>query len=465
MTSKIAIKKRLINFIGLCVLNISPTIFLHSQRTEQDFRRYFESRISNLAAYEGIFRVSLKIDQNLQTKTCNFSGYENDNFDLIAIYRKENDCLVFSIKNNRNLGYIIHDSKNRTIRFNSTGTINYPPQNALVLPRYINNYYFDRYNINNTNFQFFSFYFNYFEKYNFLEYNIARIINLECYSDDPVTSHFGTNVDVTAMAYKVYPSFDEKPNLNSTTLGTGVIVSPNGYVLTNYHVIKKEPELKWDEVRCTWSNVLGQRISDYLPASISYCKSNIFCTFGNQNVKLTPVYVHKSSDIALLKLDNINSTPNYAIIDTSQNSLGTEVYTLGFPLSEVYGNDVKYTNGYIASNQKKEMYGLNMGINPGNSGGGLFSKQNGQLLALTSSRLNEAAVGTSVESIAFAMRLNYFSRFVKNGERYYPDVFPDFASANFIDPKPKVFIKDRTYNPIVNTDRNISATVQIKAEN
>ena len=88
--------------------------------------------------------------------------------------------------------------------------------------------------------------------------------------------------------------------------------------------------------------------------------------------------------------------------------LGSSVFALGFPLSQIMGTDIKYTDGKISSRTgiagKISNYQISVPIQPGNSGGPLFDL-NGDIVGITSSGFNRELNIT--ENVNYAIKSSY----------------------------------------------------------
>lgn len=128
--------------------------------------------------------------------------------------------------------------------------------------------------------------------------------------------------------------------------GTGFAISDDGVIITSYHVIKD-----------------GKHINVQF-----------------QDGTLCPAKVIKKSpniDIAILKIDR--STPDYLVMDSQPElGVGDRVFTLGFPVEQLLGQEVKFTDGSISalSGIKGEatFLQITVPVHPGNSGGPLLSE-------------------------------------------------------------------------------------------
>lgn len=191
----------------------------------------------------------------------------------------------------------------------------------------------------------------------------------------------------TSKFIKMYPSGDVSA---STTIngikatGSGFVVSTNGVIATNAHVIKN-----------------ADRIEIHLNNE-----------FGTKTYSASILLKDESNDVALLKIDDdefkgFNSLP-YSILQTTD--IGEDVFTIGYPLNSLMGDNYKVTNGIISANSGLKddvrFIQITTPIQPGNSGGPLFNKD-GNVVGLTTSKLNEKAVGTSIENVNFSIKATY----------------------------------------------------------
>lgn len=156
--------------------------------------------------------------------------------------------------------------------------------------------------------------------------------------------------------------------------GSGVIISTDGYILTNYHVIEGA--------------------------------STITVTLRNGNsYPATLVGVDDNLDVALLKIEETNLSPA-TFGDSSSLKVGETAVAIGNPLGQLGGT---VTNGIISAldrditidGKTKKLLQTNAAINPGNSGGGLFNDK-GQLIGLVVAKSS----GEEIEGLGFAIPIN-----------------------------------------------------------
>ena len=150
--------------------------------------------------------------------------------------------------------------------------------------------------------------------------------------------------------------------------GSGCIISSDGYIVTNYHVI-----------------------ADGLDAYPVHLQDGR--VLQAQVVRYHPVY-----DLALLKVDTTGLEPFHMTFN-EVIAVGEEAYALGTPYDIDLGASV--TKGIISGKRKdanRTLIQTDVSISPGNSGGALINEQ-GTLLGI----VNEKVLGMGVEGIGFAI--------------------------------------------------------------
>lgn len=156
--------------------------------------------------------------------------------------------------------------------------------------------------------------------------------------------------------------------------GSGVILTENGYVVTNHHVIDGATSIK-----VTLKN--------------------------GDEYEATLVGSDANNDIAVVKID-ANDLTVAAIGDSDLLVVGETVVAIGNPLGSLGGT---VTSGIISATSRTitidnidmTLLQTNAAINPGNSGGGLFNS-NGELIGV----VNAKSSGEDVEGLGFAIPSN-----------------------------------------------------------
>lgn len=157
---------------------------------------------------------------------------------------------------------------------------------------------------------------------------------------------------------------------------TGFIVAPEGYVVTNYHVIREADSV------------------------------HLYNTNGD-TYRAKVVHVDPSVDIAMLYISDttfrkLKSTP-YTFKETD-TELGEEVFTLGFPRDEpVYGQGyLSSRTGYLGDTTA---YQISIPLNPGNSGGPLLDHR-GNIIGIVRGKQ------TGLDGASFAIKTDALLRYI-----------------------------------------------------
>ncbi|QCP48372.1 DegQ family serine endoprotease [Trinickia violacea] len=159
----------------------------------------------------------------------------------------------------------------------------------------------------------------------------------------------------------------------SASLGSGFIISPDGYILTNAHVVDG-------------ANVVTVKLTD------------------KREYKAKVVGADKDSDVAVLKID-AKDLPTVKIGDPRQSKVGQWVVAIGSP----YGFDNTVTSGIISAKSRSlpdENYTpfiqTDVPVNPGNSGGPLFNLQ-GEVIGINSMIYSQTG---GFQGLSFAIPIN-----------------------------------------------------------
>ena len=93
--------------------------------------------------------------------------------------------------------------------------------------------------------------------------------------------------------------------------------------------------------------------------------------------------------------------------------VGETVWALGYPLTNLMGEEIKFTDGKISSRTGFQgdisMYQISVPIQPGNSGGALFDNR-GNVVGITSAGLNRD-LGT--ENVNYAIKTSYLRTLIE----------------------------------------------------
>lgn len=161
-------------------------------------------------------------------------------------------------------------------------------------------------------------------------------------------------------------------------IGSGFIISDDGYIITNYHVVEGSTNVK---VLLSTGDEVGGKVVNY----------------------------DEEKDIAMVKLDDASKIPGVATLgDSDALYAGEEVIAIGTPLSTDYS--ATCTKGIISAVNRnvQTSTGITMNliqtdaaINPGNSGGPLINTK-GEVIGINNMKI----VDSEVEGIGFSIPIN-----------------------------------------------------------
>ena len=156
--------------------------------------------------------------------------------------------------------------------------------------------------------------------------------------------------------------------------GSGIILSEDGLILTNTHVIEN-------------------------------CDTASVTLFDNSSYDAALVGADSTSDIAVLRIEATGLTPA-SFGDSAELAIGDQVAAIGNPLGETFR--MTLTDGIISAIDRGISYNghsmtllqTNAAINEGNSGGALFNMY-GQVIGVTNMKMMSSY--SSIEGIGFAI--------------------------------------------------------------
>lgn len=191
--------------------------------------------------------------------------------------------------------------------------------------------------------------------------------------------------------------------------GSGFVLTQNGYIVTNYHVIEDA-----DSVTVKFKN------GDEFPAEI--------------------VGSEEENDVAVLKIDAQGLTP-VRLGSSDDLVVGEQVAAIGNPLGEM---TFSQTVGYVSALDKPltmsdgnviNVLQTDCAINSGNSGGPLFNMY-GQVIGITNAKYsNNGGSGASIEGICFAIPIDDVK-----------DIIKDLMEHGYVTGKPYVGVTLATVN-------------------
>jgi S1-C subfamily serine protease len=185
----------------------------------------------------------------------------------------------------------------------------------------------------------------------------------------------GAALDVKGILAKIEPSVVDiyASSRRESGEGTGIIISPDGYILTNAHVVSGASKVT--------VGVAGT--SKTLPATV--------------------IGADEANDVALIKVDNGSGLPAAELGRSADMKVGDDVVAIGNALG--LRGDPTVTRGIVSAlNRTVEnltgMIQTDAAINPGNSGGPLVNSA-GQVIGI-----NTAVAADGAQNIGFAIPID-----------------------------------------------------------
>ena len=169
------------------------------------------------------------------------------------------------------------------------------------------------------------------------------------------------------------------PSGTYQSFGSGFIISADGYVVSNYHVVENATEIE-------------------------------VVTTENQTMQAELVGYDQTNDIVLLKVE-AEDLPHVILGSSSVLDVGDQVAAIGNPLGELTST---MTIGYVSAKDRVvttdgstiNMIQTDAAINSGNSGGPLFNMKGEVVGIITAKYSGTSSGGTAIEGIGFAIPMD-----------------------------------------------------------
>ena len=185
----------------------------------------------------------------------------------------------------------------------------------------------------------------------------------------------GANPAVVAISTEILGRNAFGATVSRPASGSGFLVSPDGYIVTNEHVIEG-------------------------------ANSITVLMYDGRALPATVIGADAQSDIAVIKIEQ-NALPYLSFADSSTLRVGEQVAAIGNPLGELANS---LTVGHISALDRyittegitRNKIQTDAAVNRGNSGGPLLNMQ-GQVVGVVSAK----SVGVDVEGLGFAIPSSY----------------------------------------------------------
>ncbi|MBE7016942.1 MAG: trypsin-like serine protease [Ruminococcaceae bacterium] len=184
----------------------------------------------------------------------------------------------------------------------------------------------------------------------------------------------------TEITYKNFFGY----TTSSAVSGSGFIISEDGYILTNFHVIEEAAKGGYE------ISVLTHDGSEYIASIVGFEADN---------------------DVAVLKIEAENLSP-VSIGNSDNMSVGDSVYAVGNPLGELeytmtggmvsaLDRDISTYDSALGAYTTINMFQIDAAVNSGNSGGPVYNRS-GQVIGIVTAKYSN----TGVEGLGFAVPIN-----------------------------------------------------------
>lgn len=242
--------------------------------------------------------------------------------------------------------------------------------------------------------------------------------------------------DATALFKKLEPSI-----VQITTdrgVGSGVLITNDGLILTNYHVIEG-------------ANLINIEIKVSTGERVEFSGATL-------------MKIHRANDLALLKVKRGNHTFRAASLARSETDVQTAAvcYALGYP----YFHDGKrptltITKGIISSDNRVidgvKFIQVDAAINPGNSGGALVNSR-GQVVGIpTAKAIHSDAAGLAIPTYNLAME-----QFEEKND--YIEGFPEYVEPEELTLKSDYRVGNGPPIPKIPPSKHYDKTITSKVE-
>ena len=221
--------------------------------------------------------------------------------------------------------------------------------------------------------------------------------SLENYSDTSVyaankilPSIVGIKIEYTVNSTSI---FGRSGSTSATASGSGIIISEDGYILTNNHIVSTSS-----------SSSSSSSSSNYY--SVSEAEKVTVTLFNDETTyEAKIVGTDEQTDLAVIKIEK-TGLPKAEFADSDSIKVGEFAMAVGNPLgmqSSITCGVVSAVNRKITDSDGKEftLIQTDAAINAGNSGGALVNSQ-GQVIGINTLKLQ----GTGIEGMGFAIPIN-----------------------------------------------------------
>lgn len=190
----------------------------------------------------------------------------------------------------------------------------------------------------------------------------------------------------------------------TSSQSTCVIITSDGYVITNAHCVSFEDDVYSTRTRSSFG---GSYTEYYASGKETRTYDTLTASFKDSDTKYTleVIAYDTTKDLAVAKITNTSGIvfKSAQFADSDLINMGEEVAVMG----NAGGLGISITTGVVSiepaydEQYKEELFRTDAAVNPGNSGGGIYNV-NGELIGIVSAKI----VSTSIENMGFAIAAN-----------------------------------------------------------
>jgi S1-C subfamily serine protease len=386
------------------ILSIAVLLFLLTHQlvsqtitSESQAMSYLDQNYYDLEKIEGIYSVDVKFTRpTMYCQPCQYQNYTLRDFDKVGILKSSNKIYQYSYIKGKTTGtFTVENSGNTSMYSSKSNQYTYKIDGINDQFR-LSSASYDKLGVYSSNFSISITGVEINKIRDFFGYESNRYLNITCDRDQSLSPYESVcySYDVTFIYNRIFPTENYTPQAQYG-YGTGFVVSNNPLVITtNYHVVQDYQK---------YSNSTKSELKIIIQGN------NITSEFKANILSVDPI-----NDIAYLTISDDNFIGFSAIpyqIKTGAN-IGQSVFSLGYPLQNVMGQNIKLSTGMITGTtglgDNENAYTLDLNLNPGNSGGPLFNN-NGEVVGIVNARLNDEALGMKVENVSYAIKSEKFN--------------------------------------------------------
>ena len=215
--------------------------------------------------------------------------------------------------------------------------------------------------------------------------NVSKIdTSKEMTAAEVYAANVNSTVGITTSITTNYWGFQT----TSAAAGSGFILTEDGYILTNYHVVENS-------------------------------NSITVAMYNGDTYDATLIGYDESNDVAVLKVDAEGLSP-VVLGDSDNLNVGDSVVAIGNPLGEL---TFSLTAGLVSAKDREvtlsnsltmDLIQTDCAINSGNSGGALFNLY-GEVIGITNAKYSSSSSSSaSIDNIGFAIPINHVLSIVKS---------------------------------------------------